>query len=568
MLRRARRITVLAIGLSLAGVTAAAADTLVDNDRMAGSYTRYDGGTDATLQGCSTGRRSQNEPSVAVDPRSSDVVVAGSNDYCAEIGSGSGNQWPGYYRSTNGGATWRSSLVPGYPGDTSPLGSQSPTKGSCASAGDPTQAFDGDGRLYYGFICFNRAKPTNGSIYVARYDDDGATYRFTTRVERGTPVGRRAIPGQDQHHRRPAQRQRLRRMGALQRQSRQRRDPVLALDRRRADVLQADPDLRRRGLRAVRRPRGRARRRRLPDVPHLRRLAGARLDRDRQVDERRASRGRARAPSRRSPASTRPTTARTPAATARSAARCSTMRASRACRRSPPTPTACTSSGTGARAPASPQVFARNSSDGLTWTGPIVRPAPAATGHQFFPDIATDGSTLSVILQDSRADPAYSPDRPMGNTAAGTSSGPSSTPYLARSANGLAWTPALVSTARSNPNFENRGSARSPFFGDYNYVSAAPDGSFFTVWTDTRDLVSVHRPARRQPGRGLRRGHPDLQLGAGRHLRGGLQLPAGVGPVPVAGRPRPEHLRRRGVAGHAGSRAAKSDPAQRGRTSS
>ena len=76
---------------------------------------------------------------------------------------------------------------PGYPGDTSPLGSQSPTKGSCASAGDPTQAFDGDGRLYYGFICFNRAKPTNGSIYVARYDDDGASYRFTTLVERGTP---------------------------------------------------------------------------------------------------------------------------------------------------------------------------------------------------------------------------------------------------------------------------------------------------------------------------------------------------------------------------------------------
>ena len=140
------------------------------------------------------------------------------------------------------------------------------------------------------------------------------------------------------------------------------------------------------------------------------------------------------------------------------------------------------------------QVFARNSSDGLTWTGPIVRPAPAATGHQFFPDIASDGSTLLVILQDSRADPAYSPDRPMGNTAAGTSSGQVVDAYLARSPNGLTWTPALVSTARSNPNFENRGIARSPFFGDYNYVSAAPDGSFFTVWTDTRDLRSATDP--------------------------------------------------------------------------
>src|SRR3954451_4932653 len=187
MLRSARRAAALAIAVSAGGVAPAAADTLVDNDRTPASYTRYDGGTDATLQGCSTGRRSQNEPSVAVDPRHSDVVAAGSNDYCAEISSGSGNQWPGYYRSTDGGATWRSSLVPGYPNDTSPLGSQSPTKGSCASAGDPTQAYDGGGRLYYGFICFNRAKPTNGSVYVARYDQDGAHYARTARVDRGTP---------------------------------------------------------------------------------------------------------------------------------------------------------------------------------------------------------------------------------------------------------------------------------------------------------------------------------------------------------------------------------------------
>ena len=48
------------------------------------------------------------------------------------------------------------------------------------------------------------------------------------------------------------------------------------------------------------------------------------------------------------------------------------------------------------------KVFARNSPDGLTWTDPAVALDPAATGHQFFPDIATDGGTLSVVLQDSR----------------------------------------------------------------------------------------------------------------------------------------------------------------------
>src|SRR5689334_10959964 len=167
----------------IAGAQAAPAraDTRVTRDGTAGSYVRYDGGTDATLLSCSTGRRTQNEPSVAVDPRNPSVVVAGSNDYCAEIQNGLGSVWVGYYRSTNGGATWTDGLVPGYPADSSPAGVASPTNGSCAAAGDPTQAFDGAGRLFYGFICFNRAKPTNGSLYVATYDQDAARYVRTVR---------------------------------------------------------------------------------------------------------------------------------------------------------------------------------------------------------------------------------------------------------------------------------------------------------------------------------------------------------------------------------------------------
>ena len=102
--------------LAAAGQSGTAqADTRVTRDATPGSYVRYDGGTDATMLSCSTGRRTQNEPSVAVDPRNAAIVVAGSNDYCAEIQNGSGNVWAGYYRSTNGGATWSNSLVPGYP---------------------------------------------------------------------------------------------------------------------------------------------------------------------------------------------------------------------------------------------------------------------------------------------------------------------------------------------------------------------------------------------------------------------------------------------------------------------
>ena len=65
---RCQRSALLAVLGLLIAVPPASADTLVADDATLGSYTRYDGGTDATVQGCSTGRRSQNEPSVAVDP--------------------------------------------------------------------------------------------------------------------------------------------------------------------------------------------------------------------------------------------------------------------------------------------------------------------------------------------------------------------------------------------------------------------------------------------------------------------------------------------------------------------
>jgi hypothetical protein len=494
MLRRARRLGPLAIGLSLAAVPSSAADTLVDNDRT-GAYTRYDGGTDGTLQGCSTGRRSQNEPSVAVDPSNSDFVVAGSNDYCAEIGSGSGNQWPGYYRSTDGGANWRSSLVPGYPNDTSPLGSQSPTKGSCASAGDPTQAFDGDRRLYYGFICFNRAKPTNGSIYVARYDADGATYRFTTRVERGTP----SVAGLFQDKINIVADQRPGKGNvyvAWARFSGNFGNDVIYVSRSTDHGNTYSKPIR------------------ISDGGPSEQFADLAVGPDGAVyltyriySDNNSPDSIAIVKSTDGGVTwTRPRTVATitgfestdygPDTCGDGPFRCPLLNYARF---SSLSAVAADAKGVhvvwNARtATGQSQVFARNSTDGLTWTGPIVRPAPAATGHQFFPDIASDGSTLSVIFQDSRSDPSYSPDRPMGNTAAGTSSGAVVDAIVARSSNGTTWTETVGSAARSNPNYENRGIARSPFFGDYNYVSAAPDGSFFTVWTDTRDLVSAPDP--------------------------------------------------------------------------
>src|SRR6476619_3005045 len=113
--------------------------------------------TDATLTECSRSRGRENEPSVAMDPRNTQVIVGSSNDYCGVFNDGadefgapiaSGPIWLGYYRSENGGASFASSLVPGYPDDTSPYAARAQVR--TASAGDPVLAWDAEGRLFAG----------------------------------------------------------------------------------------------------------------------------------------------------------------------------------------------------------------------------------------------------------------------------------------------------------------------------------------------------------------------------------------------------------------------------------
>src|SRR5919199_520768 len=124
-------LSVLAFAVTFTGpASAVSANARVTRDDTASSYLRYDGSSDATMAACSTGRRSQNEPTVAVNPHDTSVVVAGANDYCAAIVNG--DVWAGYYRSTDGGSSWQDSLVPGYPADTSSAGLASPVHGSCA----------------------------------------------------------------------------------------------------------------------------------------------------------------------------------------------------------------------------------------------------------------------------------------------------------------------------------------------------------------------------------------------------------------------------------------------------
>ncbi len=201
--------------LALASVGVASAAEIKITDQAAG-YVRHDGLSDITIASCSSdfsdpaldaptptpaadegaGERQQNEPAAAIDPVTPQHMTAGSNDYCTTPTTT--DAWGGFYYSANGGGTWTNSLLPGYPTDTSAEGSNcsiSPQHCLVVSSGDPVQAFDRWGHVFYGVIGFNRVHPQNGSIFAARYDWPVPTttpdYRFTALVARGAP----ALPG-------------------------------------------------------------------------------------------------------------------------------------------------------------------------------------------------------------------------------------------------------------------------------------------------------------------------------------------------------------------------------------
>jgi len=137
-------------------------------------------------------------------------------------------------------------------------------------------------------------------------------------------------------------------------------------------------------------------------------------------------------------------------------------------------------SGTGSQS----AVYVKNLLDGAVT--PI---SVQARGHQFFADIDANNGTLHAVWYDSRIDPAYSPTRPVGNHADGSSSGPSLETYYASSTDGTTWTPAVaVSSQPHNPNYEMFGNRRVPFHGDYLYISAV-GGTVGMVRTDNRNVV-------------------------------------------------------------------------------
>ena len=191
-------LTLLAIvlmGSASALASSPGSDVRLTNDFPGGgyvsAYTLATGNpyTDAVLNECSISRGRQNEPSVAVDPRDTNVLVGSSNDYCGvySVKDALGNLlplgpiWLGYYRSQDAGANFVSSLVPGYPGDTSPYAASAHIRTS--SAGDPVIAWDGHGRVYMGSESSGDpagTKKTLGDVWVAVFDNPGGVGGATT----------------------------------------------------------------------------------------------------------------------------------------------------------------------------------------------------------------------------------------------------------------------------------------------------------------------------------------------------------------------------------------------------
>lgn len=149
----------------------------------------------------------QNEPSLAISTRNPQHLLAGSNDYrTVDIntlprdsrgnpnGRVVGDAWAGLYKSLDGGNTWISTLLPGYPQDKTVIGSSSPLKTFFSdlsapggttiktyAAADPIVRAGTHGLFYYAGIVFDRTEGGRSALYVARFIDNN-------NLEKGDPI--------------------------------------------------------------------------------------------------------------------------------------------------------------------------------------------------------------------------------------------------------------------------------------------------------------------------------------------------------------------------------------------
>lgn len=127
----------------------------------------------------------QNEPSVAVSSRNPWHLFAGSNDYRTidmpdfptivvpgipvQIAAAR-DAWLGVFKSFDGGQSWITTLLPGYPQDDSPEATASPIHGY-DTACDPSVQAGANGLFFMSGIAFNRNGRAS-AVFVSRWIDN------------------------------------------------------------------------------------------------------------------------------------------------------------------------------------------------------------------------------------------------------------------------------------------------------------------------------------------------------------------------------------------------------------
>ena len=137
----------------------------------------------------------QNEPSIAVSTRNPMHLFAGANDYRTidvpdqfelpgiQAAANAHDAWLGVYESFDGGQSWITTLLHGYPQDFSLEGLASPINGF-ETACDPIVRAGANGLFYYCGIAFNRTTKAS-AIFVARYVDNNNLEKVEVKIDQG-----------------------------------------------------------------------------------------------------------------------------------------------------------------------------------------------------------------------------------------------------------------------------------------------------------------------------------------------------------------------------------------------